>query len=104
MELLRVPMDGEDRDYMQFLHFEKESYKEVLSFILLEKRKGYEFSKDNYEHFMNEYKEAHVKFGIAFDSMLKIYAPDYVGNQNCTAQFDFENCEMVIISNNPKGE
>lgn len=104
MELLRVPMDGEDRDYMQFLHFERESYKEVLSFILLEKRKGYEFSKDNYEHFMNEYKEAHIKFGIAFDNMLKTYAPEYLGNDNYRAQFDFENCEMVIISNNSKGE
>ena len=46
MEILRVPMDEMDKDYMQFLHFERESYKDVLSFILLEKRKGYEFSKE----------------------------------------------------------
>lgn len=104
MEILRVPMDEMDKDYMQFLHFERESYKDVLSFILLEKRKGYEFSKENYEHFMSEYREANIKFGIAFNNMLLNYAPDYVGNDDYRAQFDFENCEMVILLNNQKGE
>lgn len=99
MEILRVPMDEVDRDYMQFLHFERESYKDVLSYILLEKQKGYEFSKENYEHFMSEYREANLKFGIAFNNMLEIYAPQYIGNNDYTAQFDFSNCAMVIVEN-----
>ena len=102
MEILRVPMDEEHRDYIEFLHFEKESYKEILSFVLLEKRKGYEFSKENYDHFMNEYKEAHVKFGIAFNNMLQIYVPQYAGDDNYRVQFDFENCEIVVKYNKPE--
>lgn len=98
MEVKRIPIDGIDRDYMQFLHFEKESYKEILSFILLEKRKGFEFSKDNYNHFMNEFKDANFKFQIAFNSILLYYASDYYGNDEYTAVFDFDTCELVIKS------
>lgn len=96
MEVERIPIDGMDRDYMQFIHFEKESYKEILSFILLEKRKGFEFSKDNYDHFMNEFKEANTKFHIAFNSLLLFYAPNYANDDRYDAVFDFDACELVI--------
>lgn len=92
-----IEMTEDDRDYIQFLMFEKDSYQNILSYILLEKNKGYEYSISNYEHFMNEYKEAHIKHQIAFSNLIKIYAPEYDGNDNYLANINFEQCIMEIF-------
>ena len=67
-----------------------------MSYILLEKQQGYEYRKENYDHFMDEYKEAHIKYNLAFKNFLQYYAPEYLGNNDYTAEFDFENCEILI--------
>lgn len=98
MEIIkRIEIDSVDRDYMQFLNFEKSTYKEIMSYILLEKQQqGYEYRKENYDHFMKEYKEAHIKYDLAFKSFLQHYAPEYLGDNDYIAEFDFENCEILI--------
>lgn len=95
-EVKLIQMDATDRDYIEFLNFEVSSYKDILSYILLEKSKGYNFSIENYKYFMNEYKEASIKYSLAMTEMIKKYAPDYHGNPNYLATCNFENCEMVI--------
>lgn len=95
-EVKRIRIDKTDRDYMQFLHFEKNSYQEILGFILLEKQKGYNYSKDNYEHFMNEFKEANYKWSVAFSSLIAQYAPEYHGNDDYIAEINFDTCEVII--------
>lgn len=95
-ELLRIKISVNDRDYMQFLHFEKNAYQEILGFILLEKQKGYEYSKDNYEHFMNEFKEITYKWNLNFNSLIKQYAPDFHNNKDYHAEVLFDSCEIVI--------
>ena len=91
-----VIMDAIDRDYIQFLHFEMNSYKNILSYILLEKTKGYEYSLENYKHFMTEYKEAEIKYNIMVVEFVSKYAPEFHGNTDYTVQYNFESCEMVI--------
>lgn len=95
-EVIRIELDPSDRDYMQFLNFERSTYKDILGYILLEKQKGYEYSIDNYNHFMNEYKETMMKHDLTFHTFLKHYAPEYAGNSDYFAEFDFDNCELVI--------
>lgn len=96
-ELIRViNIEEVDRDYLQFLQFEKDSYQNILSYILLEKTKGYEYSKENYEHFMNEYKEAHIKHEIAFDNLIENYAPEFYGSNEYFANVNFKLQTMEI--------
>jgi hypothetical protein len=84
-------------NYVQFLHFNKESYKEIMSHILLlRSKREYEFSKENYEYFMDEYREAHMKFNQMFNSLLKDYAPEYYGNNDYRVTFDFDELTMNI--------
>lgn len=97
-------IEVEDMDYIQFLYFERESYQKILGFILLEKSKGYEYSKENYEHFMNEYKEAHMKYALATLDLLDKYVPKYKGNTEYDVIFDFDSCEMRIVKGVEKNE
>lgn len=97
MELIKIiRIEPLDRDYIQFLHFEMNSHKDILSFILLDKTKGYEYSKDNYNHFMNEYKEANIKYNLTMSEMVAKYASEFYGNSEYVASCNFENCEMTI--------
>ena len=98
-----IKIDESERDYVQFLLYEKEAYQNILSHILLEKSKGYEYSIDNYNHFMSEYKEAHMKYKITFDNLIVNYAPEYHGNNDYNATINFEECIMTITRIN-KGE
>lgn len=95
-EIKKIKLESMDRDYIQFLHFELTSYKDILSHILLEKTKGYNYSIENYEHFMNEYKEANIKYSLVMSEMINKYAPEYHGNSEYLANCNFENCEMII--------
>lgn len=94
-----IKIDESERDYIQFLLYEKEAYQNILSHILLEKSKGYEYSIDNYNHFMSEYKEAHMKYQLAFGNLIISYAPEYYGNDDYNANIIFEECVMKITKN-----
>ena len=91
-----IKLDDRDRDYLQFLYVEINSYKEILGYILLEKNKGYEYSIDNYEHFMSEYREANLKYQLAFADVIASYAPEYNGKLEYQAIVNFELCMMEI--------
>ena len=97
MEPLKIyQIEQEDMDYMQYINFIKEAYKNILGFVLLEKNKGYEYSKENYEYFMNEYKDAFIKYEFMINNLVKKYAPEHFGRIDHTVTFDFEACEMII--------
>lgn len=97
IEIKRITIASDEIDYIQFLNFEKSTYKELLSYILLEKANGgYEYSIDNYNHFMNELKETNIKFRLTFDELLDKYAPEYKGDDNYSAEFNFDTYEMII--------
>ena len=97
MEIVKViEMETIDRDYIQFLNFELISYKSILSHILLEKTKGYSYSVENYKHFMNEYKEAEIKYNLAHMAFVRKYAPEYYGNLDYEVNYEFETREMII--------
>ena len=98
-EVFRVELNEIDRDYLQFLTFEKKAYSDVLGYILLEKQKGYDYSIENYTHFMNEYKETNIKYELVFAKFIKQYAPQYFGNNEYNAYFDLENCQLIISKN-----
>jgi spore coat polysaccharide biosynthesis protein SpsF (cytidylyltransferase family) len=104
IEITRIKVDSYDLDYMQFLHFEKATYQEILGFILLEKQKGYSYSKENYEHFMNEYKETSMKWTLTFNTLVEKYAPEYYKDTSCDAQFDFDSKELIITKRGGKNE
>lgn len=85
-----VEIGTEDIDYLQFLQFEVDSYSAILERILINKNPKYEFSKDNYQHFMNEYKQARMKIGITSNEVLKKYGLEkYLGNSDYYYNFDF---------------
>lgn len=92
-----IRIDYNEMDYIQFLNFEMESYQKILGYILLEKTKGYEYSKENYEHFMDEYKEAHMKYSLAVLDLLDKYAPAYKGKDEYRVKFDFDLFRMAIL-------
>ena len=45
---------------------------------------------------MSEYKEAHMKYQLAFGNLIISYAPEYYGNDNYNANIIFEECVMKI--------
>lgn len=99
-KIFEVEIDPLDRDYLQYLVFEKSSYSDILSYILLEKQKGYEYSIENYNHFMNEYKEANIKYDLFFTKLLDKYAPQYSRSNEYYADFDLVNCQLIISKHN----
>lgn len=86
----------EEIDYTQFCYFEMDSYQNILGYILLEKTKGYEYSKENYTHFMEEYKIARYKYYLNIQELLKRYAPNYLGKADYEVVFDFNKHIMSI--------
>lgn len=96
LEVEQIKIEENDRDYIQYLHFERSAYQDILSYILLDKAKGYEYNLENYNHFMNEYKEANMKFHLVMSDMVAIYAPKYHGDANYSASCNFEDSLLII--------
>jgi hypothetical protein len=72
-----VKLPTVDVDYIQYLQYEVNSYQLILNDILLEKNSKYKYSKENYEHFMNEFKNANMKLSLYMNEILDEYAPEY---------------------------
>lgn len=85
-----VIIEQEDNDYLQFLYFEVESYKSILEHILICKNPKYQYSVENYRHFMNEYKEANIKYNLTVTEILNKYNyQQYIGKIEYRYTFDF---------------
>lgn len=89
-------------DYLQYLHYEVSSYKLILSDILIEKNPKYKYSKENYEHFMSEYKEALMRLDLYMNEIVERYAPKYLGDSNYTYDVSFSECTLNIFKKEDK--
>lgn len=89
-------LSEEEIDYTQFCYFEMDSYQYILGHILLEKTKGYEYSKENYKHFMEEFKLAKFKYFINMQELLKKYCPEYLSSTVHEIEFNFDKHIMSI--------
>lgn len=76
-------------DYIEYLYHEMISYKVILNDILIEKNPKYKYSKENYEHFMSEYKEALYKYELYMKGVIEEFAPEYYGNTDYTYDVSF---------------
>lgn len=99
----RVVLDQEDNDYLQYLQFEIDAYENILSRILINKNPKYEYSKENYTHFMNEYKEAIMKQKLCVSEILEKYGfQEYLGDKKYYYEFDFLYCILEIQELEPQ--
>lgn len=102
MEIVKeVILSEEEIDYTQFCNYCIESYKAILSYILLQKSEyGYKYSKETFEHFMNEFQQAEIKFFLNTQELLSKYAPEYMNSQDHQVIYNFELRVMTVY----KGE
>lgn len=71
-------IDSFDTDYLEFCFFEWESYKDLLSYILLKRNEfSLELNEANYTYFMNELKEARYKYFLKLRDVINNYCPQY---------------------------
>lgn len=73
----KINLPGTEVDYIQYLQYEVNAYKLILSDVLIKKDPKYEYSKENYEHFMNEFKEATFKLDLYINDLIERYAPEF---------------------------
>lgn len=94
--VLKVELPETECDYIEYLQYEVYSYKTILNDILIEKNPKYKYSKDNYDHFMNEYKEAVFKLELYMKEILMQYAPEYANNLDYSYNVSFAECTLNI--------
>lgn len=91
-------LDPVDSSYMEYLHFEWESHKELLSYILLIRDEySLSYSKENYQHFMNSYQEARYKYNLSLSDLIKRICPQYYNSNNHEYQINFREETLEII-------
>lgn len=85
-------------DYIEFLNYNVEAYKKILTEIITKTDKNGRclYSLENYRHFMNEYKEAFQEYGIVTRQIMIDHAPEYIDDDNYELFFDFSNKEAKI--------
>lgn len=98
--VFKVDLPTVDVDYIQYLQYEINSYKLIMSDILLEKNSKYKYSKENYEHFMSEFKNANAKLHLYMDEILNEYAPEY-NNLRYSYDVSFAEGTLNIYENGP---
>lgn len=97
MLVKKIVLSEDEMDYTQFCNYCLEGYKMILNHILLEKSEyGYEYSKENYKFFMDEYQQAYFKFFMNTQELLKKYAPEFMRSQHHNVIYDFEKRTMNI--------
>lgn len=93
-----VYISGEEQDYIQYLMYDLNAYKDILAEILLQKTKySCNFNYENYRHFMDEYKEANIKLNASILTLVEKYAPEYYGNIRYQAYFNFDKRNIMEI-------
>lgn len=96
--LASFQLDPKDSDYMEFLHFEWESNKEILSYILLIRDEySLSYSKENYEHFMKQYQESRYKYNLSLNDLLARLCPEYAYKRDCDYEINFREGTLTII-------
>lgn len=97
-----IDIEQLDIDYLQFTKYEVLSYEQIVKDIIVIKNPEYVYSKENYDHFMREYKEAVTKNELAIQALLLKYAPEY-DNQKYSYNFRFDNNTLEIYEIVNKG-
>ena len=92
----QVELTSTEIDYIRFLYTEMIAYKNIVQDIILERFRPYEFTTDNYNHFMNEYKDTCHKYDITVHELLLLYAPEFVGRDDHSVTFNFDDNTMQI--------
>lgn len=97
-----ISIDPLDSSYLEYYFFQWESYKELLSYILLKRDEfSLEYNIDNYTHFMNEYKEARFKYHLKLNDTLETACSQYKNDSAYDFEVNFENATIAIYK---KGE
>lgn len=92
-----INLDPIDVNYLEYCHFEWESYKELLSYILLIRDEySLEYSKDNYDYFMSEYKESKIKYNLKLRDIINSHCPMYQGSLRHDFKINFEEYTLEI--------
>lgn len=99
MIVKEVILSEEEINYTQFCNYCVESYKAILSYVLLQKSEyGYKYSKETFEHFMSEYQQAEIKFFLNTQELLRKYAPEYLNSSEHQVVYNFELHLMTIYT------
>ena len=87
----------DDIDYAEYCSFNMNVYKELFSYIVLIRDEyNAEYSIDNYNHFLNEFKEARQKYYICLRHIISIYAPEYLDDDSYEVELNFAETTMSI--------
>ena len=90
-------LDPIDCNYLEYCKFEEESYKDLLSYILLIRDEfSLDYNKENYEHFMQEYQQIRLRYKLKVTQMIENYCPQYRGSIKHDFNIDFEHCTLSI--------
>lgn len=91
----------EDMDYAEYCYFNMSAYQELLTYVLLIRDEyNAEYSKENYEHFLKEYKESRQKYYLCLRNLLSNYAPSFLYSQIHDIELNFEELKLNIYLKN----
>lgn len=99
-KVFEAQIQPDEMDYMEFLNYELIAYNDILEDILLGRSPKYQYSKDNYDHFINEYKKTKQKYSTTLNNLLEIYAPEFYGKPNYYVFFRFDKTDLMEIYDN----
>lgn len=93
-----IQLDGEIITYLEFLHYNVEAYKVILTEILTKTNPQGKclYSLENYRHFMDEYREATLEYGAASRQIMIDHAPEYLNDDDYELFFDFSKATAEV--------
>lgn len=83
-------------DYLQYLIYQANTDKDILKDILINRTPEYSYTIDNYNHFMSDFRDTKIKHDYEYLRFLAYNIPQYFGETNHSAVFDFDKGEITI--------
>lgn len=70
-----IPIEEITCDYVQYLNHKVNSYKEILTEVLSNKRAGLEISRELFDEYNNEYMKIYLEFQTLKDTIIEELFP-----------------------------
>ena len=84
-------------NYLEYCFFETNSYKELLSYILLIRDEySLEYNKETFDYFMAELRESQIKYNLKLRDLINEHCPQYQGSLKYDFVVDFEKATLEI--------
>lgn len=93
-DVIRINVNQETVNMIEALHYEVNSRREVIQFMLTKPDPG--FNKELFDAYNKEYAEFYAQYDMAKMELQKQYIPEELVAKNASWNLDFGSCELTI--------